>query len=496
MRIQNADTLVSHGNVDGRRKMVEILEAGLEAADPYNNTQRLIRLEGGRLIVGNRDFEPRGTPKTGDEIYDLSKLGNIYVFGAGKGCQRVAKAIEDILGDRLTGGHVIDKKGHGVTLERIGVTLGGHPVPDNDNPRGCQKILEMTKELREEDLVFTIAANGVSSLLTMPVPGVSIEDLRETVYLMQIERGAPTRDLNPIRNHLDMMKSGRISRYIHPAKMIHIIAIDPSPEYDYNRLMNQNLWLHNLPDFTTFADAARMLKKWRAWDQIPNSVRKHIETADPRHETVKAEEFEKMTFRIFGVMPYKMGLVASAMKKAEELGFKPISLVGRVPSKSRMTGLQAEASQAGLVVAAIAITSEITGKPFEPPCALFTTGELLVTVGEEKGIGGRNQEFTLSAARRIWGSKNIVVGAVDSDATDGPGTQFFKAKEDIPCLTGGIVDGETVDEAEQVGINIMEELRRHNATPALWKLRSGIVATPNISVGDLGVTLITDRSRN
>jgi len=55
-------------------------------------------------------------------------------------------------------------------------------------------------------LVFTIASNGISSLLTMPVLGVSVEAVRRTTYIMQIERGAPTQDLNPIRNHLDMMK--------------------------------------------------------------------------------------------------------------------------------------------------------------------------------------------------------------------------------------------------------------------------------------------------
>jgi len=490
VRIQNVETLVSHGNVAGRKVIVEILEAGLEAADPYNNTRRLIRLERGKLIVGNRDFEPKGTPKTGDEVYDLSKVGRIYVFGAGKGCQRVAKAIEDTLGDRLAGGHVIDKKGHGVILKRIGVTLAGHPVPDDDNPLGCEKILEMTKSLRKEDLVFTVTCNGISSLLTMPVPGVSIEDLRKTVYLMQIERGAPTGDLNPIRNHLDIMKSGRISRYIHPATMIHILAIDPG---DYDQLMHRNLWLHTLPDYTTFEDAVLMLKKWNACDEVPETVRKHLEAADPRYETVKAKEFEKMSFRIFGVMPDRTGMVPTAMKKAEEIGFKPISLVGPVRSGSRMYGLQAESSQAGLVVAAIAETIEKTGQPFEPPCALFTTGELLVTVGKETGVGGRNQEFALSAARRIVGSKNIVVGAVDSDGTDGPGTQFFEAGGGIHCLAGGIVDGETFREASELGVNIVEELRRHNSTPALWKLRCGVVATPNISVNDLCVMLVMGR---
>jgi len=481
MRIENEDVLVSHGNVSGRKAVLEILEAGLEAADPYNNTRRLLRLDKGKLIVGNKGFEPRGSFKTGDEVYDLSKVGNIYVFGAGKGCQRVSKAIEDTLGDRLTGGHVIDKKGNDIILKRVGVTLGGHPVPDEDCVRGCEKILEMTKSIRENDLVFTVAANGVSSLLTMPVPGVSIEDVRTVTYIMQIERGAPTQDLNPIRNHLDMMKGGRISSYIYPARMIHIIAFDPG---EYDQLMNRNLWLHTLPDCTTFRDAVVILKKWNAWNEVPLSVRRHLEAANPRYETLKAKDFEKMSFRIFGVMPNHIGMVPAAKKKAEELGFRPIILAER---------LQAEASQAGLVVASIARTIEQTGQPFEPPCALFTSGELLVTVGKEEGVGGRNQEFVLSAAQRISGSKNIVMGAVDSDGTDGPGTQFVKGYDDIPCLTGGIVDGETVKRAEELGVNVLEELRRHNATAALWKLKSGIVAIQGISLGDLSVTLIMGR---
>lgn len=367
-------------------------------------------------------------------------------------------------------------------LRRIGVTLGAHPVPDEDCARGCERILEMAKGLKEDDLVFTVVANGVSSLLTMPVPGVSVEDVSKTTYIMQIEHGAPTGDLNTIRNHLDVMKGGRITKHLYPAKMIHIIAIPPG---NYDQLMNRNLWLHTLPDCTAFQDAIQNLKKWDAWEEVPASVRRHLEKADPKDETVKAKDFEKMSFRIFGVMPNEIGMVPTAMKKAAELGFNPLILA---------EGLGVEASQAGLTVALIAGAIERLGQPVEPPCALFTSGELLVTVGKEQGIGGRNQEFILSAAQRIAGSKNIVMGSVDSDGTDGPGTQFVKGYEDIPCLAGGIVDGETMEEAKAAGVNVGDELKRHNTTLALWKLKSGVEATPNISLNDLGVTLIMGRS--
>jgi glycerate-2-kinase len=300
-------------------------------------------------------------------------------------------------------------------------------------------------------------------------------------YIMQIERGTPTGDLNPIRNHLDLMKGGRITQHIYPAKMIHIIAIPPG---NFNQLMNRNLWLHTLPDFTTFQLAVNNLKKWDAWDAVPPSVRKHLEAADPNYETVKAKAFEKMDFRVFGVMPRHMGMIPAAMKKAEELGYTPVILA---------QGLRGEASQAGIVVATIARTIERTGHPLKPPCALFTSGELLVTVGQEKGIGGRNQEFILSAAQRIDGSESIVMGAVDSDGTDGPGTQFVEEGTGIPCLGGGIVDGETIEEAKNAGIDIREELKRHNATIPLWNLKSGIVISKSISINDLSVTLINKR---
>lgn len=476
-RILNADGLVEHGNIPGRRALVRILEAGLQAADPYNNTMALLHCDGRRLIVDNPEFEPQGAPIRGREVIDLDHVERIFVFGAGKGAQRVARAIEDVLGDRITGGQIIDKHGNPVILERIGVTMGAHPVPDEGCVEGCRRILAMARGLTERDLVFTVAANGISALLTLPVPGVSLEDVRRTTYLMQIDRGAPTGDLNPVRNHLDMMKGGRISRYIQPARAIHILAWFPGT---HESLMCHNVWLHTLPECTSYADAIAMLHKWDAWEAVPASVREHLTRADPQYETVKADEFERSAYRIFGVMPTHLGMLPTARRVAEESGFTPHIL---------STGMSAEASQVGAVVANIAMHIEQANEPFQAPCALISGGEMLVTVGEEKGIGGRNQEFALSAALRIAGSKRIVVGSVDSDGTDGPGTQFV-AGCDLPALDGGIVDGQTLRRARELGLDLREELRHHNTTAALCRLGDGVVATPNISMNDLSVVLV------
>lgn len=483
MRILNKKQITSCGNRKGRNDLYEILEAGLIGGDPYNRTKNLINIENNFLIIGNKESIPKGDPNTKPEFINLDEIKRIFVVGAGKGIQKIAKAIEEELGGYLTGGHVIDKKGNEVELKKIGVTLGGHPVPDNECIEGCKKILKILDSCTETDLVFTIAGHGVSSLLSYPVEGVTLEDIRETIYKMQIERGVPTPDLCYIRNHLDLMKGGKVTKHIWPTKAIHLIAYD----YDYEDLIFNNFWLHFLPDnVTSFEGAVNILKKWEAWDVVPSSVREFLLKADPSQEVLKPNDFLRYPFRIFRLAGNN-AMMEAAKIRAEELGYKAYMLT-KWPYKSM---LQAEAKEAGKVLSAIANNIEINKVPFEPPCVLLSTGGMEVTVGEAKGIGGRNQEFSLSAALEIEGSKNIVIGSVDSDGDDGPGDQFSKNKK-FPTLAGGMVDGYTAKMAKMKGIDIFEEINNHNATPVLLALDSGIIAEHNISLQDLTVIMVQE----
>ena len=480
-RILNAETLISHGNVAGRQAMVQILEAGLQAADPYNNMIRLVRLKGDRLIVGDADFILEGDPRQELEEIDLREIDRILVFGIGKGIQRAAKALEDTLGDRITGGHVIDKQGCPIILDRISVTLGAHPVPDEHCVAGCQRILHLTRDLTERDLVFTVIGNGVSSLLTLPVPGVSLEDVRETTRIMQIEQGAPTNELNPVRNHLDQLKGGRIARHIHPARAIHILT---GSALNYAAVMDRNVWLHTMPERSTFAEAVEMLKKWQAWDAVSPAVRRHLQEADPAFDTVRRGEYEQYRFRVFEAMPQHLAMLPTARRAAQEMGFRAHVLY----RYSHM-----EAAAAATMAGSIALNIEEFGEPFEPPCVLLGGHELLVTVGKESGMGGRNQEWALAAARRIASSSQIVMGSVDSDGNDGPGHQFG-GDASVPVLAGGIVDGETWANAHQAGFDADAELRRHNTSPVLWAVNSGVQTTYSISINDLTAIMVLGRS--
>lgn len=494
MKILNSELLKLNGNIKGREHMVEILENGLMAADPYYNTFKLFTVEDNKLYVGYSDFIPKGSPRLGTDIYNLKKdIDRIFVIGAGKGIQRIALAIEEILKDNLSGGYIILKHGDESDLKKIDVAYAGHPIPDKCSVNASIGLVKAIKDMRltERDLVITIFGNGASALMTLPQAGLDLEDIKETTRILQIEKGLPTIKVNYIRTQLDQLKGGRVTRLLFPSRMVHIVPIDLNEPNSfgvsgYKGCTQSNIWIHSLPDMSTMEEAVSILRENDAWEIIPTSIRNYMLKNNPEQEVLKVNEFEKMDCRIFGIMPTEHSFIPAAMKKARQLGYETHFLMRKT---------QAEASAMGVFISQIARNVADINMPFKAPCALFLTGELIVKVGKEKGIGGRNQEFVLSAASVIKGYDQIVIGAVDTDGTDGPGGYFNDEASALGCynLSGGIVDGYTVNQAEVLGIDIANALKTHNTSDTLWRLGSGVWATQNISVQDLIVVLIMEK---
>lgn len=484
MRIQNLNNLISHGNCSARRDALDILEAGLTASDPYYNTLKLIRLKGKKLVIGAPEFEAADDPNSGYENYEIDDFEHIYVIGAGKGVQRIAKALEDVLGDHLTGGHVIAKYGDPVILNKISVTEGSHPTPDQNCVEGCKKIIELSQGVTEKDLVFIIITNGGSSLLTMPEEGVSLEETIRLTQIMQIEKGANTRDLNCIRNHIDKLKGGKLLRLFKKARLINIMGADLNHIYDaepkdYSFLVHNNYWLHNAPDGTTYDMAVRALEKYDAWEACPDSIRRLLRDKKVQGETLKYEEYKTFRSRMFGIMPEARGFYEKALDRARELGYTAYLMSENIGT---------EAAHVGGFLASVAECISRRKEAMSLPAALIFTGELLVSVGKAGGVGGRNQECALAFAERISGNDAVVCACADTDGTDGPGGYI---RDGIPyCLSGAVVDGCTASEIAEQGYDISKAIRTHAATEPLWCTDNGILAEQGISLNDLIVVLI------
>lgn len=487
MRILNKKVLTGHGNRRGREIVAELLDAGLDALDPYNRIKELVQIRDNKIVLDDRSFEMKGDPHAGPAVFDLDQYDRIFVIGAAKGITRAALALEEVLGERLTAGHVIGKHGDDVLCDRIGVTLAGHPVPDADCVEGCKRIEALAENLTERDLVFTVFGSGCGSLLTYPAGDIKLGDVAAFTHLMQIEKGAPTSDLNKIRTHIDRFKGGRIERLFRPAAQIHLVTADPAKmgtpvlRASYFEMLGKNTFFPAIASPTTYADAIAAIRKWDAWEQTPESIRKHLLNGNDRNENMGIEEFESTGDRFFALI-FKDATVYPAVRECARKMNLPCYMLSEY--------MEAEAREAGYVNSRMAQCIERMNEPFHAPVVLMTSGENVVTVGNACGIGGRNQEYCTAAAINIAGSDRIVFGAVDTDGTDGPGGFDYPGAPE--CLAGAIVDGNTAQEAAEAGIDLFKCLQEHATSEPMWKLNCGVHAVASVSALDLGIILVME----
>ncbi len=456
MKIRNKEELLSRRNRKEREVVLDVIEHAMTAVDPYEVAKKLVYIENnGKLIVG-------------DLSYNLLKVGNIYVVGAGKATFPIAQALEEILGDRIKRGTINVKRGEERRLKHITVREAGHPIPDEMGLEGAKEIVEIAKEAKERDLVFACITGGASALTPLPAQGISLEDKRRVTGFL-LKCGATIDEINAVRKHISAIKGGRLAMYIHPAEILNLIVIDEVAGLP---------WGPTVPDITTYEDAVRTLKKYDLWKKIPDSVRKHLERGltEPKSETPKPRDFNGLKVHDIVLTNNEVACEA-AKKRAEELGFSSVIL---------STVLEGESRETGIVLASITKDINERGRPLKLPCVLISGGETTVTIAGQPGEGGPSQELALGFALKIAGSKNTVIASMDTDGTDGP-TE----------IAGGVADGYTVERAKEKGIDIYENLMRHNSSYVLQELGDAIITGPTgTNVMDLNVIVISDKINN
>jgi glycerate 2-kinase len=431
--VKNRDDLIDHGIHRGRQIVLNVIEKGLHAVDPYKATLKLIHLNNNDLIVGNRTV-------------DLKQRGNIYVVGAGKASFRIAKALEDILGNRITYGIVIVKYRQEGEFKHLVKIEAGHPVPDHCGLQGAYRIFELAEEMRKEDLVFAIITGGSSALMPLPANGISLND-NQIVTELLLNSGAVIQEINAVRKHISKIKGGRLALRLHPAEIVNLTVSDVIGDWKMLDCITDN----TVPDTSTFQDAQRTLKKHDLWNQVPSSVRRHLQRADQRMETPKHLEGLKIHSHILATN--EMACLA-AFKEAKASGFNSMIL---------STKIEGESVEAGIFHAGIAREIAEHNRPIKSPCVIVSGGETTVTIKGIHGSGGPNQEFTLGCATKIHGYSQIVGASIDTDGTDGP-----------TDVAGGIVDGNSVERAKTCQSDIFESLRKHDSSNLLATLNDVI----------------------
>ncbi|MFO7767957.1 MAG: glycerate kinase [bacterium] len=419
---------------DLRARALDIFLATLDAAHPHQLIQDALHLQGTTL-------EARGLNGNGVEV-DLSTLGRVVAVGAGKATAPMAQALEELLQERLEGGVISVKYDHAVPLERVEIREAGHPVPDASGIAATGEILDLLEELGEEDLAFVLISGGGSALLDAYPDGISLEDARETAEVL-LECGAPIHEINIVRKHLSRVKGGQLARAARPARVIALVLSDvigdPLPSIASGP---------TVPDPSTFADALEVLEEYGALDRVPGPIRRYLEEGSEgeQPETPKPGEegWERCHTLLVG---NNRRAVEAAADRARDLGLTPRVLT---------LEMEGEAAEVGRDLARLARRTRETGEPAEPPCCLISGGETTVTLSEDHGKGGRNQELALAAALELEESEGIVILSGGTDGTDGP-----------TAAAGAVVDGRSVTRGREEGRDAADHLGRHDAYPFL-----------------------------
>jgi len=430
--VRNRDQLLSHGDRRLRGMALQIIEEVLEASNPYHAAKELVHLDGNNLRVG---------PHT----YDLSKKRSIYVLGTGKATFPIARALEEVLGDRITQGLVVLKKGQTGRLNRIKVIEASHPIPDSNGLRGARQMMKLANRAVEGDIVFACITGGSSALMPMPVDSIRLTEKKKVNRLL-LSSGASIFEINAVRKHLSKIKGGRLALAVFPAELINLTVSDVVGDpLDY-------ITDPTVPDTSTFGDAQQTLRKYDLLRKVPSSVRAYLEAADPRNESPK--DFEGMSYHNF-ILTNSDSACNAAAAAAESLGMKPMIL---------STVFDGESCELGRNFAAIAREIRRSQGLLKPPCVLIGGGETTVALKGNFGKGGPNQEFVVSTILNMEGQEKFIVVGLDTDGTDGPTN-----------VAGAMADSATVATASARGIDLHRSLKDHEILPGLISLDEAIV---------------------
>jgi len=430
-----------------RQQALRVLAAALAAVEPGAALRAAVRREGEALIVGARR-------------YDLGAYRRVLVVGGGKAGAPMAAALEGVLGDRITAGVINVKTGYSGPTERIAVREAGHPVPDAAGVAGARAMRDLLRGATAEDLVICLISGGGSALMTLPVEGVSLDEMQALTGEL-LRSGAPIQAINAVRKHLEQLKGGRLAQIAQPATVIALILSDVvgSP-------LDVIASGPTAPDPTTYADAWGAIERYGLADRLPPGIARALRGGLAGEMPDTPKPGDAALARVQNVILADNARAAQAARaEAARLGFHTLLL---------STFVEGEAREVGRVVAALAKEVARSDQPAPRPACLLLGGETTVIV-RGAGKGGRNQELALAAALAIQGEADALIASLATDGTDGP-----------TDAAGGLVDGATVARGAALGLSAQTALDANDAYPYLDAVGDLLVTGPtNTNVNDL-----------
>ncbi|MEY4736363.1 MAG: hypothetical protein RL302_682 [Pseudomonadota bacterium] len=385
--------------------------------------------------------------------------GRLVVIGAGKASAAMAQAVEQHWPGPLSG-LVVTRYGYAVPCERITIVEAAHPVPDAAGLAAAQRMLEVVQGLTKDDWVLCLISGGGSSLLPLPLPGLTLEH-KQAVSRALLASGATISEMNCVRRHLSAIKGGRLAAACHPAQVLTLLISDVPGDNPMDIASGPTV-----ADPTTCQDALDIVKRYGI--ALPKPVRDVLESG--QGESIKPSDKRLRGTQVRTIAAPQMALEAAAAV-ARAAGYAPYILGD---------ALEGEARDVGKVLAGMALQVANRGQPMQTPCVLLSGGETTVTI-RGKGVGGRNVECLLSMGIALGGHARIYALAGDTDGVDGQAE-----------IAGAIIGPDSLTRAHALGIKPFDALGNNDGHGFFVALGDAVITGPTLTnVNDFRAILIT-----
>ena len=424
MIIQNFNELATS---DKKKDCLEILEAGLQAANPENIIPKYV------------------TPneiKIGDKSIKIGKYSNIYSIAFGKAGDSMTRALNAII--PIKSGIVVIPKGSKSRIKgkKFQIFNSRHPKPDQTSVKAAKEVIKFLQNKRSDELVIFLVSGGGSSLLAMPNE-ITLDDKIYVTNLL-LKSGATIQEFNCIRKHLSKIKGGKLVENMK-CQGISLVMSDVEGD-DLSSIASGTTYM----DDTTFADALDIIEKYKLKRKIPLEVLQVLEKGlnKKNSEIPKKSKIENY------VIANNKDCLKVMQKTAEKMGYKvtTIQIFGDI--KDAVTKILENISEN------------------KKTCLIFG-GETTVRV-LGKGMGGRNQELVLRILKNTQKLKKIVIASMGTDGIDGNSV-----------FAGAITENIRIDSA------IMKEFLINSDSGRFFQKQKGNIVTnfTHTNLMDIGVIL-------
>ena len=424
MIIQKFDDLAT---TDKKKDCLEILESGLQAANPENIIKKFV------------------TPneiKINGKSFNLEKYSSIYSVAFGKAGDTMTRALNAVI--PIKSGIIVIPKGSKSVIKgkKFQIFNSRHPKPDTTSVKAAKEVMKFVQNKRSDELIIFLVSGGGSSLLAMP-DDITLDDKVHVTNTL-LKSGATIQEFNCIRKHLSKIKGGKLVENMK-CQGVGLVMSDVEGD-DLSSIASGTTYM----DDTTYADVLEIIKKYKIGWKIPNEVFTLLKNRmnKKESETPKKTKIENY------VIANNDDCLNEMKDKAEKMGYtvSVMHIFGDI--KEVVTKILEKISEN------------------EKTCIVFGGEPTVKVLG--KGMGGRNQELVLRLLKNTQKLKKMVISSAGTDGVDGNSV-----------FAGAITENVKID------LDVMKEFLKNNDSGRFFQKQKGNIKTnpTHTNLMDIGIIL-------